>query len=246
MRRRACAFAILCASVALLPAAARADERYAAIEAAKIAKPKVWRKARKARHWRAAKRKVRRVVARPAITIPLPRPAPTSFDRAWDRIALQANPARAVPSAVRPAPITPADRAGIFARYEASLLRPAGNCREWETVDARVKRVVSDAAAHFGGTARLTSCYRSIAHNRRVGGARHSQHIRRKALDFVVVAAGRYVDKDALANWVRRHQIMRRIGGVGRYRTAAIHVDVGPKRNWDWRRKPRTRYAGLQ
>lgn len=176
-----------------------------------------------------------------------------AFHAAWDRIAAKVRPADPpMPEAPPPAPIaTPADRASIFARYERSLLRPVGSCREWDTVDARVRRVVSDAAAFFGGVAKLTSCYRSRAHNRRIHGARHSQHIRRKALDFVVAKDGELVDKDRLANWVRRHPVMRTLGGVGRYRMAAIHVDVGPKRNWDWRRKgkrraKRTRYAGLK
>jgi hypothetical protein len=179
-----------------------------------------------------------------------------AFDAAWDRIAATVRPADPpmppVPEEVTPVPVMrPAPLASIFARYERSLLRPVGNCREWDTVDARVRRVVSDAAAFFGGEARLTSCYRSSAHNRRVRGARNSQHIRRKALDFVVARDVGLVDKDALANWVRRHPIMRTRGGVGRYRMAAIHVDVGPKRNWDWRRAGkrragRTRYAGLR
>jgi len=168
-----------------------------------------------------------------------------AFEAAWDRIAAEVNPAK-------PAPIaTSADRANIFARYEASLLQPVGNCREWETVDARVKRVVSDAAAHFRGVAKLTSCYRSKAHNRRVRGAKRSMHIARKALDFVVEREGAPVNKDALARWVRHHPLMRKRGGVGLYRMAAIHVDSGKYRNWDRRRgkarkKARTRYAGLR
>ena len=126
----------------------------------------------------------------------------------------------------------------LFRAYEAFMVKPVGRCQEFETVDPRVKRVVNDAARHFQKPALATSCYRSPAYNRAVRGAHRSQHIARKALDFKIPG----VDKRALARYVRNHPIMRKIGGVGVYRSDFIHADVGPKRNWDWTRK--RRYAG--
>lgn len=117
----------------------------------------------------------------------------------------------------------------IFRAFLATLVRPVGRCREFETIDPRVKLVVSDAAKHFNGTALAISCYRSPQHNARVRGAKHSQHMARKALDFRISG----VSPVKLAAYARSHPIMRRIGGVGRYCGDFIHVDVGRKRDWN-------------
>ena len=54
------------------------------------------------------------------------------------------------------------DRRNIFERYSDSLLQPAENCREWQSIDERVKRVLTDAGRHFGGTVLMTSCYAAL------------------------------------------------------------------------------------
>lgn len=119
------------------------------------------------------------------------------------------------------------EKVDILARYALSLLRPIGNCQAFDTVDARVKVVVSDAAKHFGKPALISSCYRPLAYNRRVGGAKRSQHIARKALDFKIAG----VSPRELGRYIRQHPIMKKIGGVGVY-AWGVHADVGPKRNW--------------
>ena len=53
-----------------------------------------------------------------------------------------------------------------------------------------------------------------------------------RALDVYVTS----VSKDALRSYVRT---LPEIGGVGIYASGAIHMDTGPVRNWDWRRKSR-------
>lgn len=133
----------------------------------------------------------------------------------------------------------------IFRNFVESMLRPIGNCRAFETVDERTRRVVADVAKELGGQAFAFSCYRDVAHNRRVGGARSSQHIRRKALDFRVVKDGKPVAPRLIAQAARRHPLMRHAGGVGTYCGSAVHVDSGPRRNWNWGcgGKKRTRYA---
>lgn len=133
----------------------------------------------------------------------------------------------------------------IFRAFVDSLVRPVGNCREFDSIDPHARRVVNDLARELGGQALAISCYRSPEHNRRVGGARLSQHLRRKAIDFKIVVRGEVVDKHRLARLARQHPIMRRIGGIGTYcRSDFIHVDVGPRRDWHWDcGERRTRYA---
>jgi hypothetical protein len=153
--------------------------------------------------------------------------------------------AREEPYAVRPLE----EDSNIFKRYVDSMLQPAQNCREWQTVDERVKLVLTDAGQHFGGPVMMTSCYRSAAYNRAVYrrmGRRptRSQHIFRKAIDAKIAG----VSSTKLAAYVRAHPVMRRLGGVGTYCTSPgmVHVDVGPKRNWHWgcgRGPAKTRFA---
>lgn len=133
----------------------------------------------------------------------------------------------------------------IFRQFLESLVKPVGNCREFDTIDRATQQVVRDTAKHFNGIAHATSCYRSAAYNRKIRGARASQHIRRKALDFRVMVDGKPVSPMRLAMYARNHPLMRKAGGVGTYCGTFIHVDSGPKRNWNWGcgRKQRTRFA---
>ena len=75
----------------------------------------------------------------------------------------------------------------------------------------------------------VTSGYRSPARNRRARGARNSMHIYCKAADIQVPG----VSKWTLAKYLR--SIPGR-GGVGTYcHTKSVHIDVGSKRDWNWR-----------
>ena len=146
-------------------------------------------------------------------------------------------------------PVTQADKQDIFRAYESALLRPSERCWEWELTDPRVRRVVSDAAEHFGAIAKMTSCYRSPTYNKRLytrkvkvnkrGEVRMvtrvrrlaytSLHMKRMAIDFTVEGVAR----DVLASFVRAHPLMQTQGGVGRYANSdIIHVDSGPRRDW--------------
>jgi uncharacterized protein YcbK (DUF882 family) len=150
--------------------------------------------------------------------------------------------------AVLPAPAQ-ADKRDIFRAYESALLRPAERCREWELTDPRVRRVVSDAAEHFGSIAKMISCYRSPDYNKRLyttkvkvkkrGKVRvvsrvlrpayTSFHVKRMAIDFTVEGVAR----DILAAFVRAHPLMQERGGIGRYTNSdIIHIDSGPRRDW--------------
>ncbi len=88
--------------------------------------------------------------------------------------------------------------------------------------------------SRFGKPVVVTSGYRSPSHNRSVNGARLSQHMGCKAADIIVPDADRF----AVAQYVRS---LPGRGGVGTYcNTIAIHVDVGPKRDWNWRCRNRS------
>ena len=80
----------------------------------------------------------------------------------------------------------------------------------------------------------VTSGYRSRRYNRKVRGARKSQHMYCAAADVQVPG----VSKWELAKFVRS---MPGRGGVGTYcHTESVHIDVGPERDWNWRCRRRT------
>ncbi len=104
-------------------------------------------------------------------------------------------------------------------------------------IPPRLRRLARQIARHYGRPLYVTSGYRSHRHNRRVGGARRSQHLHCNAIDFRVPGVSKY----ALARYVKR---LAGRGGVGTYcRNNIVHLDVGPRRTWHWGcRKHRRRY----
>ncbi len=89
--------------------------------------------------------------------------------------------------------------------------------------------MLHDAEKHFGKRIVVTSGYRDPVHNARVGGAKHSQHLHCNAADIQMVG----VSKWDLARYFRSRPDM---GGVGTYcSTNSIHVDIGPRRDWNWK-----------
>lgn len=133
--------------------------------------------------------------------------------------------------------------ANIFHRYVERSFVPAHDavrmgCPGDKPLPGRLTSLLETAAAHFRCQVSVVSAYRSPAHNRRVHGARKSQHMACRAVDFVVPCA----PKDAVFAWVKRQPGIR---GAGIYRSRLIHADVRPAKKlitWDWRKK-RTRYA---
>ncbi len=90
-------------------------------------------------------------------------------------------------------------------------------------------RTLKGLESHFRSQVIVTSGYRSPEHNRRVRGAQNSFHMRCAAADIQVVG----VDKMRLANYLRA---LPGRGGVGTYcHTHSVHVDTGPRRDWNWR-----------
>lgn len=125
-------------------------------------------------------------------------------------------------------PVLLASAAGL------ARLAPNGLLRQRENVDVAclkpsLVRVLKTVERHYGKKMIVTSGYRSPTHNRKVRGARNSQHMYCAAADVQVPG----VSKWELAQFVRR---MPGRGGVGTYcHTESVHIDVGPERDWNWR-----------
>ena len=82
---------------------------------------------------------------------------------------------------------------------------------------------------------RVTSAYRSPAHNASVGGAKNSQHLKAKAFD-IQMAGHDPAQFEAAA---------REVGftGFGFYKSSGfIHIDTGPAREWGNRWFPKAMY----
>lgn len=73
----------------------------------------------------------------------------------------------------------------------------------------------------------ITSGYRNPIYNRKVNGANRSLHMSCAAADIIVPGVHKY----EVAKFVRS---LPGRGGVGTYCHQAIHVDIGPRRDWNW------------
>ena len=93
---------------------------------------------------------------------------------------------------------------------------------------ARLRALLHKVSVHYGRQLIITSGYRSPYHNRRIGGARRSQHMHCKAADFYIPGVNKY----ALARYLKR---LPGRGGVGTYSgNRTVHLDIGPRRSWHW------------
>jgi len=90
--------------------------------------------------------------------------------------------------------------------------------------NTKVSDVVLNACSAIGGGCAFNSGYRSPEENERVGGASGSQHMRATAIDLRV-PSGKEKEFMTLAICGLR-KVNNCQGGLGYYRTKAIHVDV--------------------
>jgi len=98
--------------------------------------------------------------------------------------------------------------------------------RRYRGLHPRLSRLLSMVKRHYGRPVSVTSGCRSHRHNRRIGGAKRSMHLRCMAADFRVAG----VSKARLRRYVLR---LPGVGGVGTYcGRSIIHLDVGPRRSW--------------
>jgi uncharacterized protein YcbK (DUF882 family) len=113
-------------------------------------------------------------------------------------------------------------------------LAPNGLVTQTDRVDVAclkpsLVRVLKQIEGRYGRKVMVTSGYRSPPNNRRARGAKNSLHMYCAAADIKVEG----VTKFELAQYLRT---MPGRGGVGTYcHTDAVHIDVGPERDWNWR-----------
>jgi uncharacterized protein YcbK (DUF882 family) len=81
-------------------------------------------------------------------------------------------------------------------------------------------------------TISINSGYRTPSYNRRIGGARGSQHIYGRAADFIVKIPGGKIPARKVFNDINAGRILgTHQGGLGSYATF-VHIDTGPTRRW--------------
>ncbi|MDY8108060.1 D-Ala-D-Ala carboxypeptidase family metallohydrolase [Fulvimarina sp. 2208YS6-2-32] len=118
---------------------------------------------------------------------------------------------------------------GGFARLSPNGLRVQREDIRTDCFPSQLVGMIRAIEQRFGQRVVVTSGYRSPEHNRRVRGANRSQHMSCKAADIVIPN----VDNFKVAAFARS---LPGRGGVGTYcHTKAIHIDVGAKREWNWR-----------
>ncbi len=111
-----------------------------------------------------------------------------------------------------------------------SLVKKGGNFKgnvSWNApsgcVPGALKSVLYQVSQKFGPVV-VNSTARGHKHNRRVGGARKSWHLRCMATDFRVRG-----NSKGLYAFLRSHPS---VGGLHRYPSGFYHIDVGPRRTW--------------
>lgn len=114
--------------------------------------------------------------------------------------------------------------AGEFACHDGSDLILVSE----ETV-----KLLDEIREHFGLPVVITSGYRSPAHNRRVGGAKKSQHLTGRAADFYILKnrdTGERIDPRKVYTMIHRGEIFgQHNGGLGSY-SNFTHIDTRPYR----------------
>jgi hypothetical protein len=90
-------------------------------------------------------------------------------------------------------------------------------------VPGALKGVLYQISQKFGPVV-VHSSMRGQKHNRRVGGARKSWHLKCMATDFRVHGSSK-----GLWAFLRSHP---NVGGLHRYPSGFYHIDLGPKRTW--------------
>lgn len=74
---------------------------------------------------------------------------------------------------------------------------------------------------------RILSAYRSPAHNKKIGGARHSQHMNGRALDLMPPEGVNVLE---FFNVIKKFAKETKIRGIGLYETF-VHIDTRPSDN---------------
>lgn len=98
----------------------------------------------------------------------------------------------------------------------------------WRATRGRALGEVFEALRHACGDKpiRIISGYRSPAHNRKVGGAKASQHMEGRALDLAIPDGLTLDQFEGIALALARTTNLR---GIGRYPSnSSLHIDIRP------------------
>lgn len=126
------------------------------------------------------------------------------------------------------APLILASAAGL-ARLAPNGLKVQRESVQVACLKPQLVGILKTLERRYGKSVIVTSGYRSPPYNRLVNGAKASLHMSCAAADIQIPG----VSKWELANFARS---MSGRGGVGTYcHTESVHVDIGPRRDWNWR-----------
>ena len=84
--------------------------------------------------------------------------------------------------------------------------------------------ILQKIRTHFGKPVKITSAYRTVEHNKSVGGVKDSQHLYGMAADIKITG----VSPKDIAAYVEK--LMPKTGGIGIYDTF-VHMDVRDTRS---------------
>ncbi len=115
----------------------------------------------------------------------------------------------------------------LYGRSLPNGLKVARKDVEVSCLRPQLVAILKTIERRFNKPVIITSGYRSPAYNQKVNGAKRSMHMSCAAADIQVPDT----DKWEVAKFVRA---LPNRGGVGTYCHQSIHVDVGPKRDWNW------------
>lgn len=89
---------------------------------------------------------------------------------------------------------------------------------------ARLATLFENVRAIYDKPIEVLSAYRTISHNKKIGGARNSQHLYGRALDL---KPPKGVKVDKFYNDIKNCVDLFGIKGLGKYKTF-VHVDIRP------------------
>ncbi|MBZ9653694.1 YcbK family protein [Phyllobacterium lublinensis] len=126
------------------------------------------------------------------------------------------------------APVILASAAGL-ARLAPNGLKVQRESVQVACLKPQLVGILKTLERRYGKSVIVTSGYRSPPYNRLVNGAKASLHMSCAAADIQIPG----ISKWELASFARS---MQGRGGVGTYcHTESVHVDIGPRRDWNWR-----------
>ena len=115
----------------------------------------------------------------------------------------------------------------IYGRSLPNGLKVARKDVEVSCLRPQLVAILKTIERRFNKPVIITSGYRSPSYNQKVNGAKRSMHMSCAAADIQVPDTNKW----DVAKFVRA---LPNRGGVGTYCHQSIHVDVGPKRDWNW------------